>query len=47
MPTDALILSAAIIGAFVTFGAVLYWGERQIRDLTPDADSGKIKRRSF
>jgi hypothetical protein len=47
MPVDSLILSAAIIGAFVIFGAVLYWGERRTRDLTPNVDSVKIKRRSF
>jgi hypothetical protein len=47
MPVDSMILSAAIVGAFVTFGAVLYWGERRTRDLTPNADSVKTKSRSF
>jgi hypothetical protein len=47
MPVDSLILSAAIVGAFVVFGAVLYWGERRTRDLTPDGPNPKIKRRSF
>jgi hypothetical protein len=41
MPVDSLILSAAIVGAFVVFGAVLYWGERRTRDLTPDAPNPK------
>lgn len=47
MPFDVMILSAAIIGVFVIFGSVLYWGERRTRDLTPTVESAKVKRRSF
>jgi hypothetical protein len=47
MPVDTMILSAAIVCVFVIFGSVLYWGERRTRDLSPDAGSAKVKRRSF
>ena len=47
MPADVLILSAAIVAVFVIFGSVLYWGERRTRDLSPNVESIKAKRRSF
>lgn len=47
MPADAMILSVAIVCVFVLFGSVLYWGERRTRDLSPTAESMKVKRRSF
>lgn len=47
MPVDVMILSAAIVAVFVSFGCVLYWGERRTRDLTPTVEGAKVKRRSF
>ena len=47
MPFDVVILSAAIIGVFVLFGSVLYWGERRTRDLSPKTEGVSLKRRSF
>lgn len=47
MPVDVMILSAVIVCVFVTFGSVLYWGERRTRALSPDVESPKAKRRSF
>lgn len=47
MPADVMLLSAAIVAVFVIFGAVLYWGERRTRDLSPTLESAKAKRRSF
>ena len=47
MPADVMILSAAIVAAFVIFGSVLYWGERRTRDLSSNAETVNIKRRSF
>jgi hypothetical protein len=32
---------------FVTFGTVLYWGERRTRGLSATVESPKVKRRSF
>jgi hypothetical protein len=47
MPVDVMILSAAIVCVFVTFGSVLYWGERRTRGLSANVDVHKAKRRSF
>jgi hypothetical protein len=47
MPVDTMILSALIVCVFVTFGSVLYWGERRTRALSPNAGSPRVKRRSF
>ena len=47
MPVDVIILSAAIVGIFVGFGSVLYWGERRTRGLSATVESAKVKRRSF
>jgi hypothetical protein len=47
MPVDVMILSAVIVCVFVTFGSVLYWGERRTRALSPTVESPKTKRRSF
>ena len=47
MPFDVMVLSAAIVGVFVIFGAVLYWGERRTRDLSPKVETAKVKHRSF
>jgi hypothetical protein len=47
MPFDVVMLSTAIVGVFVIFGAVLYWGERRTRDLTPKVEGAHVKRRSF
>ncbi|MGQ0681121.1 hypothetical protein [Bradyrhizobium sp.] len=47
MPIDVVMLSAAIVGVFVLFGSVLYWGERRTRDLSPSVESAKTKRRAF
>jgi hypothetical protein len=47
MPVDAMVLSAAIVAVFVIFGSVLYWGERRTRDLSPNAETVSVKRRSF
>jgi hypothetical protein len=47
MPVDVMILSAVIVGVFVIFGSVLYWGERRTRGMSPDIESSKVKRRSF
>jgi hypothetical protein len=47
MPFDVVILSAAIVGVFVIFGSVLYWGERRTRDLAPKTEGAHVKRRSF
>ncbi len=33
MPTDVVIVVAAIVAAFVIFGAALAWAEIQTRDL--------------
>ncbi|MBI5320586.1 hypothetical protein [Bradyrhizobium sp.] len=47
MPADAMIVFVLIISVFVVFGCVLYWGDRQTRDLSASAESAKAKRRSF
>jgi hypothetical protein len=47
MPVDVMILSAVIVCVFVTFGSVLYWGERRTRDLSSSTETAKVKRRSF
>jgi len=47
MPTDAMMLSAAIVAVFVIFGSVLYWGERRTRALSTNVESVKVKRRGF
>jgi hypothetical protein len=47
MPFDVIILSTAIVAVFVLFGAVLYWGERRTRDLSPKVETAKVKHRSF
>ena len=35
MPITSIIILAAIVSAFLLFGAVLAWGERQTRHLPP------------
>jgi hypothetical protein len=47
MPVESLIVSAAIIGVFVIFGSVLYWGERRTRTLPAATEAEKFERRSF
>ncbi len=47
MPVNAMILTAAIVCVFVTFGTVLYWGERRTRGLSANVDVQKARRRSF
>ena len=47
MPVDVMILSAAIVAVFVVFGSVLFWSERRTRDLAPNVEGVKAKRRSF
>lgn len=47
MPADVMILSAAIVAVFVIFGSVLYWGDRQTRDLSAKPDDAPAKRRGF
>lgn len=46
MPVDALIVSVAIVAVFVTFGSVLYWGDRQTRGLSSSGETVKAKRGS-
>jgi len=31
MPTDAMVLSVAVVAVFVAFGVVLYWADLQTR----------------
>lgn len=33
MPTDSMLVSVGVIAMFVVFGVVLYWGDRQTRQL--------------
>ena len=47
MPLDSLVLSVVIVAVFVTFGSVLYWGERQTRNLSAASMAEKAKRRGF
>jgi hypothetical protein len=47
MPTDAIILSVAIVAVFVVFGSVLYWGESRTRDEAATFAGEKVRRRSF
>jgi len=47
MPVDSLIVSVVIIGVFVIFGSVLYWGERRTRTMPAATEAEKFKRRSF
>jgi hypothetical protein len=47
MPMDSLIVSAFIVGVFVIFGSVLYWGERRTRSMSAGSEAEKVKRRSF
>ncbi|WP_283817634.1 hypothetical protein [Bradyrhizobium liaoningense] len=36
MPTDALLMTIAVVAVFVAFAAVLAWADRQTRDLKPN-----------
>ncbi|MBA7623271.1 hypothetical protein ES703_30665 [subsurface metagenome] len=47
MPGDVMVVSAIIVGVFVFFGAVLYWGERRTRDLSAGVETASAKRRAF
>ena len=47
MPVDSLIVSAVIMGVFVIFGSILYWGERRTRTMPAAGEVEKFKRRSF
>jgi len=48
MPTDAMVVSAAVISMFVIFAAVLCWGEQQTRSLQQGVtEQAKGRRRSF
>jgi hypothetical protein len=47
MPLDSMIVSAFILGVFVIFGSVLYWGERRTRAMSAANEAEKAKRRSF
>jgi hypothetical protein len=48
MPGDVMVLSAIIVGVFVLFGAVLYWGERRTRDMSSHAVAeADVRRRPF
>jgi hypothetical protein len=42
-----MIVSAFIVGVFVIFGSVLYWGERRTRAMSAANEAEKAKRRSF
>jgi hypothetical protein len=37
MPTDALLVSVAVVAMFVVFAAALMWADHQTRDLHPGA----------
>jgi hypothetical protein len=47
MPVESLIVSVVIIGVFVIFGSVLYWGERRTRTMPAATEADKFKHRSF
>ena len=46
MPVDSLIVGVCIVAMFVVFGAVLIWGDMQIR-LKQLANQSTTKRRAF
>jgi len=45
MPTDAVLMSIAVVAVFVAFAAVLAWADRQTSHLK--SDGAAPKRRSF
>ena len=48
MPIDSMLVSAAVVFAFVVFAAVLAWGQRQSELLMRQQDDqGQPRRRSF
>jgi hypothetical protein len=46
MPTESLLVSIFVIAMFVTFAAVLFWGERQTRSKQL-SDAAAARRRAF
>ncbi len=47
MPFDAMVVSAAVVTAFVAFAAVIAWADRQTRPERLNAETSQAKRRSF
>jgi hypothetical protein len=47
MPSDAMVVSAAVIAMFLVFAGVLLWGDAQTRPDRMKADAHSQKRRSF
>lgn len=45
MPTESLLVSVFVVAMFVTFAAVLFWGDRQTR--TKPFAGSTAKRRAF
>lgn len=45
MPTESLLVSVFVVAMFVTFAAVLFWGDRQTR--TKELAGSAAKRRAF
>lgn len=41
MPTDALLLTIAVVAVFVAFAAVLAWADRQTSQLKSDGQASK------
>lgn len=46
MPTESLLVSVFVVAMFVTFAAVLFWGDRQTR-AKQLADQAAAKRRAL
>ena len=39
MPTDALLVTIAVVAMFVTFGVALAWADRQTSTIRHDSDA--------
>ena len=47
MPSDAMMVSFAVVAVFVAFAAVLFWADKQTSSSDFNSDGSGQKRRSF